>query len=83
MTKYFALMGMGMNMMNNGAFGNNMPKANKIPNAAPEAPTVIKLLSSWDVCSQPYNATDSDMAERISNYHAASCTNAAPIPVVM
>ena len=61
MTKYFALMGMGMNMMNNGAFGNNMPKANKIPNAAPEAPTVIKLLSSWDVCSQPYNATVSDM----------------------
>ena len=46
-------------------------------------PTVIKLLSSWDVCSQPYNATVSDMAERSSKYHAASCTNAAPIPVVM
>ena len=31
----------------------------------------------------PYNATVSDMAERSSKYHAASCTNAAPIPVVM
>ena len=39
-TKYLALMGMGGNNNISSTLGNNMPKAKRMPNTAPDAPTV-------------------------------------------
>ena len=83
MTKYLALMGMGMNMRNSSALGNIIPKANSMPNTAPEAPMVMMLLRTSRVWDHPIIDSVLAIASCKEMYHVISCMSPAPIPVIM
>ena len=75
MTKYLALMGMGMNMRNSSALGNIIPKANSMPNTAPEAPMVMMLLRTSRVWDHPIIdsvLSGSDTGNHVENKEAFS-----------